>query len=133
MSEKTGRCMCGAVTYAFEEDYVLWRGHCHCESCRRATGAPVVTFFGLPEGHWRWTGRDPRVYRSSPGVERRFCPRCGTPIAYASTGFPGEMHFYAGTLEDASSFHPEFHAHWSERLPWLRLDDDLLRFSGAVP
>lgn len=131
MTEITGHCLCGRVGYAFDEDHVLWRGHCHCESCRRATGAPVATFFGVADGHWRWTGEEPRVYRSSAGVERRFCGTCGSPMTYSSVRFPGEMHFYAVTLSDPAEFRPEFHAHWQERLPWLRLDDDLHRYSGT--
>lgn len=134
MAEATGRCLCGAVRYAFDEAQVLWRGYCHCESCRRATGAPVSAYFGVAEGFWRWTGTcEARVFRSSPDVERRFCRRCGSPVSYSSRRFPGEMHFHVSTLDDPSSFQPEFHVFWRERLGWFRLDDDLLRFPGASP
>ncbi len=39
----TGGCMCGAVRYEAIGE-LLGVGHCHCASCRRHTGAPVVTF-----------------------------------------------------------------------------------------
>lgn len=133
MGELTGRCLCGAVTYAFDEAQVLWRAYCHCDSCRRATGAPVTAYFGVADGHWHWTGAEPRVYASSPGVERRFCRRCGSPVSYCARRFPGEMHFHAGTLDAPEAYLPEFHVHWRERLPWLHIEDDLLRFATTSP
>ena len=130
MGEMSGRCLCGRVTYSFDEAQVLWRGHCHCESCRRNCSAPFTTYFGVADGHWRWTGADPATYASSPGVMRRFCATCGTPMAYAADHSPGEMHFYAASLDDPSSFRPDFHTFWQERLPWICLSDDLPRRRG---
>jgi hypothetical protein len=133
MGEITGRCLCGATRYAVDEGSVRWRGHCHCESCRRQTASAFTTFLGVADGHWRWTGAAPRLYRSSPGVERRFCGTCGTPMAYASERSPGEMHFYAATLDDPAGFRPEHHAFWREKMPWIRLSDDLPRHSDDAP
>ena len=41
-----GGCMCGAVRYQVSGK-PFWVGHCHCKSCRRHSGAPVVTFAGF--------------------------------------------------------------------------------------
>jgi len=131
MGERTGRCLCGAVRYAFDQAHVLWRGHCHCESCRRNCSAPFTSFFGVADGAWRWTGAEAAVHRSSPGVERRFCGACGTPMAYNSEKAPGETHFYAAGLDAPEEFCPEFHVFWREKLPWLHLNDDLPRHSGS--
>ena len=46
-------------------------------------------------------------------------------MAYASTKFPGEIHFYAAGLDDPSKFTPRNHFHYSEHLDWLPLHDDL--------
>ncbi len=123
---REGRCLCGAVTYAYEGQE-LWRGHCHCESCRRATASAFTTFMGVARETFRYTGRPPKVFRSSPGVARSFCDTCGTPIAYESEAFPGEIHLYAATLLDSSDFRPDFHVHHAEKVPWVELDDDLPR------
>ena len=124
MSMHAGRCLCGAVRYAYTEP-VNWRGHCHCESCRRNCSAPMTTFFGVDNGQWRWTGATPALYVSSPGVQRFFCGTCGTPMAYTHKQFPDETHFYAASLDDPADFVPERHFHYEERLPWLHLNDDL--------
>ncbi|MBL4928313.1 GFA family protein [Fuscibacter oryzae] len=120
----SGRCLCGAVTYHCTEP-PLWQGHCHCESCRRATASPFTSYFGVADGAWAFTGLPPAEYESSPGAIRQFCPRCGTQISYRSARFPGERHFFAATLDLPEAFAPTRHYFWSERLPWLHLSDGL--------
>ena len=127
MSANKGHCLCGAVTYEYDGPQI-WRGHCHCESCRRNTASPFTSFFGVPKTAYRFTGQQPAVYSSSPGVRRLFCATCGTPIAYESDAYPEEIHFYAAGLEDPRDFKPEFHVHCAEQVPWIELADDLPRF-----
>lgn len=120
----TGRCLCGAIRFAFDAK-PNWQAHCHCESCRRNCSAPFTSYFGVSHGHWRWTAAEPAAYASSPGVERLFCARCGTPMAYSSTAFPHEIHFYAASLDDPGAYAPTIHVHWDERLPWVKIADGL--------
>ena len=90
----SGHCLCGAVTWTAEGPE-LWACYCHCESCRRTCAAPVTAFFGVPRAGFRWTGTDPAAYASSPGVTRRFCGTCGTPMAYLTDEDPDGIHLYA--------------------------------------
>ena len=41
----TGRCLCGATRYRITAP-LLWCAFCHCDSCRRATGAPMASYLG---------------------------------------------------------------------------------------
>ena len=125
----TGRCLCGATTYRADAP-PLWQMHCHCESCRRATGAGFASYFGLPGTALRWTGQHPASFTSSPGTERLFCPTCGTPMAYRSTRFPGEIHLHAGTLDHPGAYRPTAHVHAAERQPWADLHDHLPRHAA---
>lgn len=125
----TGHCLCGAVTYRADAP-PLWQAHCHCESCRRTTGSAFASFFCLRDGTWAWTGAMPAAYTSSPGTERLFCGTCGTPMAYRSTRFPGELHIHAGTLDHPESFDPTVHVHAAERQRWSDIHDGRLRLSG---
>ena len=68
---------------------------------------------------------EPALYRSSPGVERRFCAQCGTQMAYRTVSAPGEIHFYAATLENPELYRPTAHDLSAERLPWVVLCDGL--------
>ncbi len=77
----TGGCLCGEVRYRCEAE-PLWVCHCHCEKCRRHSGAALGTFVGFPAGTVRWLGREPTRFRSSSDVERSFCPECGSSIGF---------------------------------------------------
>ena len=118
-----GRCLCGAITYRCTAP-PLWQGHCHCESCRRATASPFTSYFGVADGAWEISGT-PAEYQSSAETFRQFCPNCGTHISYRSVRFPGERHFFAATLNHPETFVPSRHYFWEERLPWLHLSDGL--------
>jgi hypothetical protein len=131
MSETTGRCQCGALRYGFD-GAPSWQGYCHCESCRRATAAPVAAYLGVPGGQWRWTQGVPRAWSSSPGVEWLFCGTCGAHVAYLSEKFGGEIHFFAASLDRPEAFRPESHVFFEEHLPWLKIEDSLPRSSGSV-
>lgn len=130
MTTTRGRCLCGGVTFEYEGPE-LWRGYCHCESCRRNTASPVTAFLGVPADKARLEGETLAVFRSSPGVRRSFCNRCGTPMAYESENDPGEMHFYAACLESPADYAPQFHVHVGERLPWFEVTDDLPRYRAG--
>ncbi len=117
--ETTGRCLCGETRFAFEPDAVLWQGLCTCESCRRASGAPVVGWVGVRNGAWRWEGRAPGRHRSRPDVERCFCTQCGAPLSYAVANYPDETHFLAAQLDHPERYAPDRSYHTDEALPWL--------------
>lgn len=121
-----GRCLCGATTYEADTKPV-WQAHCHCESCRRATGAAFASFFCIKDGHWRWTGAKPATYESSARVWRDRCATCGAPMAYRADRYAGEIHFLAATLNDPSAFAPTAHVNTAEQLPWAHLGDGLKR------
>lgn len=127
----TGRCLCRAVRFAYEGP-ARWCGHCHCETCRRQCSAPFTTFVGVKDGRWRWTGVEPAIYHSSPWVERFFCSKCGSPMAYRGDHWPGEIHFYAASLDNPVAVEPRFHVHVTERLPWIHLDDGLPEYEGPA-
>ncbi len=124
-----GRCFCRAVSFEIDLP-ILSCVNCHCESCRRQCSAPMTTYIGAPDGQWRWTGEAPRVYHSSPGVERRFCGTCGTPLTFKSERMSGVMHFYLAAMEDPEAFEPTLHVAHEEKLCWLKIGDDLPTFEG---
>ena len=121
-----GRCLCGDVRFQVE-GAPIWVGHCHCQSCRRNTGAAVATFVGFAPEQVTYTAGERQMYESSPGVRRRFCGKCGTPLSYEADRFPGEIHLYISTLDEPDRFIPEFHVFYAERIPWFEIADDLPR------
>jgi hypothetical protein len=128
-----GACLCGAVRYEIQPP-TKWCAHCHCSMCRRAHGAPYVTWVGVPEAQFRLTEGEPLLGRhaSSAAATRSFCSRCGTPMLFASTRWPGEVHVAVATLLDPLDRAPQAHVFWSDRLPWVVCEDGLPRRGGAT-
>lgn len=121
-----GGCRCGAVRYR-ADGRPLWASHCHCADCRRSSGAPVSTFVGVRAGTFRFVRGAPGAHESSPGVVRKFCRGCGTPLTYEASVYPGEVHVMAGSLDAPEKIAPRHHVFVRERLPWFAIGDDLPR------
>lgn len=130
-SHRAGGCRCGAVRYTAGRE-PIWAAHCHCESCRRATGAPIVTWAGYRDEGFAVVRGAAKAYSSSPGVTRTFCEACGSPLTYQSERWPGETHVLAVTFDDPDWVQPEAHVFYVERLPWIAMEDDLPRYKTTT-
>jgi hypothetical protein len=119
-----GHCLCGATRYSFSGP-MLWRAHCHCESCRRNTSSPVTTFFAVTRNQFAWTGDEPGAYSSSLGVTRLFCKSCSTPMSYENSELAEGVHLYAASLDDHSHFCSQRRDFCNEKVAWLNVSDDL--------
>lgn len=121
-----GGCLCGAVR--FEADLPsLWVAHCHCSMCRRANSAAFVTWVGVRADAVRW--HDPeqqrRLYKSSAAAERSFCGRCGSPLSFESTRWPGEVHLLRAAFATPIDREPQGHAFYDSHVDWFTVNDDL--------
>jgi hypothetical protein len=130
-TKRTGGCMCGAVRYeASGEPFSV--AHCHCHSCRKHTGAPVVTLAGYLKDQVRFSGAERSLYESSPGALRAYCSRCGSPLAWEGDG--GDLgpiiELHVSSFDQPEALAPTAHAFYPERLPWFDIADDLPRYEG---
>jgi len=118
---REGGCLCGAIRFA-ADGAPKWTAYCHCQSCRRHTGAPVSAYAGFETSKVSFTRGEPATYASSPGVRRGFCARCGSTLTFEGERWPGEVHLHVGAFDDPASLPPSGkHAFAEERLPWLHL------------
>jgi hypothetical protein len=84
----SGHCYCGAVRFEVSGD-PIWIGHCHCDSCRRASGSVMTTLASYNTDQVEFTGTLPvseANHPSNDGVIRSFCGKCGSPVAYGPNG-----------------------------------------------
>jgi len=127
----TGGCLCRAVRYeAIGEPLEV--GYCHCRSCRRHTGAPVVTYVTFTADKVRFTGHERSIYDSSPGVKRAFCIQCGTPLTWEDDHEAhGVVQFHIGTVDEPDALVPDRHWYHEERIAWFDVADNLPRYRGA--
>ncbi len=104
MSEHSGRCMCGAVTFVITDlrpDF----GACHCEMCRRWTGSAFLGI-SVPADAIRFEGGEHvRTLQSSAWAQRAWCGQCGTGLWYRVTADSPMAKNYEipiGLLDDAN-------------------------------
>ncbi len=119
-----GGCLCGATHYeAAGTPY--HETNCHFSMCRRAAGAPLVTWFSVKRADFRFTGATPTAYRSSEHATRRFCATCGTPLTFESDRHPDEIDVTTCSLDDPSVLPPHDQVQTATRLPWVSLEPAL--------
>lgn len=127
-----GGCLCGAVRYEINAS-LRKTSLCHCEDCRRASGAPVVAWTFFPHGTLRVLKGKPRLLVHA-GRERTFCADCGTPLSFFDPEIPDEMEVTTCSLDHAFlAPQPEDHNWISDALPWLKVDDELPAYEQNTP
>ena len=130
MSERqdvTGGCLCGNVRFKISGTPRLVE-YCHCNSCRKASGAPVMALAGVALEGFEFSQGDPGCYVSSPGVERSFCSNCGASLTLFIKEFPEEIYVSISVLDDPTAMEPGVHIWRSEKLPWFETADELPRY-----
>jgi len=128
-SEYSGGCGCGAVRYraAGQPSSCCF---CHCESCRRASGAPFLAWITFRTDEFRVLEGKVSTYRSSSHAERGFCSACGTTLTYAHDARPGEIDLTTASFDSPEVFTPDRHIWVSDKLAWVSIDDGLRQFQG---
>jgi hypothetical protein len=115
----SGTCFCGAVEIRTVGDPVEM-GYCHCNSCRRYSGAPFVTFALYTEAQVTVTrGADLLGCVNKTGMSaRRFCLRCGGHVMTEHPGM-GFTDILAPVLPKLQ-FKPAWHLNYSEAVMPVR-------------
>ncbi|HWZ64602.1 MAG TPA: GFA family protein [Steroidobacteraceae bacterium] len=126
-----GGCLCGAVRYEITAA-VSNPCFCHCASCRRASGAPMVPWGTFARDSVRITHGPLTEFRSSARAWRGFCARCGTPLTYRNEARSAEIDVTLATLDEPALIQPRMHVWVAERLPWLAIGDQLPQFAGGA-
>ena len=124
----TGGCFCTAVRYQvagriFTSTFTSTL--CHCDLCRRTTGAPCVAWFSVPSEDLVLLAGTPTRFRSSVHATRTFCPACGTQLTFIDDATPGETDITTCSLDQPNLVAPQDHTFISEQLAWLKLADAL--------
>ena len=119
-----GTCLCGDISWQIDTDEMTM-SNCHCSMCRKFHGSAYGNYVGVPASTFRWlAGEDRiRVYESSPGGLRSFCPRCGSKVA--TTVRTGEYYFMpCGNMEGDLATELASHIFAASKAPWFEITDD---------
>ena len=129
----TGRCACGAVTFAFDKD-PEFIANCHCLDCKKASGGEMATFFAVPEDDFTLISGSPKKFHytaaSGKGLDRNFCPDCGARLFTTSLeSFVGLVFVTLGSLDRPELIAPKLEMFTKRRLKW-NPPLDLPQFDG---
>ena len=132
--EIKGSCFCGANQFAITEPAVDTH-HCHCSICRRLQGAAFVKLSIFPKVQLSmdqgW--RRPEIQKLDK-VHRNRCKNCGSPLTINLDAMPDLLAVSRACIEPvANTGHPVEtlrHAFWSDRVPWLEINDNIRKSAG---
>lgn len=131
-----GRCLCGAIRIQITPP-TEFCSHCHCESCRRAHAAALVTWTGVDEAQLHIVQGEDKLerYESSVGTYRCFCRICGTSmVSYYTAQSPtfgdsaGKMYVPVAVLTTPLDRTPDSHVSFEEHVEWFEFADELPRY-----
>ena len=133
MSEdkKTGSCLCGEVSYSFNESSVISAHHCHCRDCQKSTGSGKATIVMIPENALQMKG-EIKIYTvtgtDGSHVTRGFCESCGSPLISYIEEMQGIRLIKAGSLDDSSWLKIDSNFWSSTAREWSPVDETLHSF-----
>ena len=136
MPKFSGGCLCGAIRY--EADGELIRTlNCHCDDCRKTTGASFGTYVFIDEGSLTILKGTPKSFehQNEVGVTitKRFCKNCGTHLFAKGSRAGNMVHVKVGTIDDASFVRPEMDIFVSSKLPFVCLSDQIEHYDRGRP
>lgn len=122
-----GSCLCGNIKYEVDGELSDF-GHCHCRSCRKASGSAFGANAGVERTAFRLlSGADSlREFESSSGKLRAFCARCGSPIYAYLTKSPEMLRIRLGSLDTPFASRGRAHTFVSDKADW----EDIEAFSS---
>jgi hypothetical protein len=122
---RTGRCLCGQVTYELTGD-VIATAVCHCDHCQRQSGGAFSVNLVVHESQLNLEGTLQTYVEAGEDddgeyVNRRFCGTCGSPIVSELVQTEGVVAVKAGSLDDRSDVRPTVEVWCVDRQPWVEL------------
>jgi len=123
-----GGCLCGAIRY--RATAAPLRGViCHCQLCRRHSGAPALAFVHFPADAFEWLASPPNWFRSSANAERGFCSRCGSTLGMREDVLADRVQVCIGSLDEPGRVRIDDHVWTRSRVSWFDTTDMLPRFA----
>lgn len=128
MSTRTATCRCGQLRAECEGEPVRV-SVCHCLACQRRTGSAFAAQARWPDTRVTVTGRSSTWVRTADSgvrVAYRFCPDCGSTVAYVIEDAPGVTAIPLGAFADPTFPAPRFSVYEHRKHSWTAvLGDDV--------
>ena len=130
MSEFTGSCHCGAISYTFKGE-PLRQINCHCKNCRKSSGGPYLANIFVSEDNLLIKG-SPKEYQhladSGNQMTKKFCGNCGAQMFSLGSGRPGIVSIRGGSIDDLEIIQPAINIFVSSKIQSTPLDESLATY-----
>jgi hypothetical protein len=123
-----GQCHCGAIQFDIP-DQARHSAICHCNDCRKQSGAPFLAWAMVPAASVVVRGA-PKVYASSETGRRSFCGACGAGLFFTNAILDrmGMMQVRIAALDDPNAIAPKMQVQTAERIDWVASAHELPAF-----
>lgn len=133
MTTSVGSCLCGAIKFKITgQPFRIV--NCHCDDCRKATGAAFATNVFFKEEQVIVTQGQPSVFEhqadSGNAMVKEFCANCGSQLFASGAMRPGVKSVKAGSLDNTDFVIPTINLYVSHALNCSHIDDELENYEG---
>ena len=132
MVERLATCRCGQFRAVCTGEPVRV-SVCHCLECQKRSGSAFATQARWPDEHVTLSGEFSeweRIADSGHKATYRFCPRCGSTLAYVIEGWPGVTAIPVGAFADPDFPPPRFSVYEHRKHSWTVVLGDHVEHSA---
>lgn len=117
---RKGTCCCGSASIIVKDDPVL-NGVCHCNDCKRRTGAAFGWNVYFPSAQVLEKSGDLVTYepKAQPGQIRYACRQCASVLCWTTPGLPDAIGVPAGLFLDPPLPEPEGSYQHADHALWF--------------
>jgi hypothetical protein len=130
-----GSCLCGTVRFRIRPPFSRF-AHCHCQRCRKATGAAHATNIYITPDQFAWTAGQDAVLRfdlpTANSFALWFCRHCGCRVPHLSRSGKTVV-VPAGALDEHPVDQPHARIFCESAAPWACAGDAVPRFPAYPP
>ncbi|MEO3433147.1 GFA family protein [Inquilinus sp. CAU 1745] len=127
-STRVATCRCGQLRAECEGEPVRV-SVCHCLACQKRTGSAFAAQARWPDARVTITGKSSSWVRTADSGHRatyRFCPECGSTVAYVIEAWLGVTAIPLGAFADPTFPAPRFSVYEHRKHHWtVVLGDDV--------
>ena len=130
---RTATCRCGQLRAECEGEPVRV-SVCHCLECQKRSGSAFAAQARWPEQRVRVSGESKiweRVADSGHRATYRFCPQCGSTVAYVIEGWPGVVAVPLGAFADPGFPAPRFSVYEHRKHAWTTVLGEEVEHSSS--
>lgn len=130
----TGSCLCGSIKYTLQLDNIETLVFCHCSRCRKETGSAFNSAAPINKTELEITeGKDLIKIYADNGVNRHFCPTCGSKLFTSRDTMPDAYRLRVGTLDSTINPIKKIHIFTGSKANWEEICDNHPQFIERMP